>query len=126
MLFLRTLKNIGYKIVHLTFSLITTGGMMSLEAFRSLSKTLTGWHANMSFTIESEKHNRMSLLDLQIICEDKTFTTSVYHKPTFSRVNTHFDSFLPSTYKFGTVFTLPYRCLWICTRIERKPVNNER
>ena len=38
-----------------------------------------------------------------LICEDKTFATSVYHKPTFSGVYTHFDSFLPSTYQFGTV-----------------------
>ena len=59
----------------------------------------------MSFTIESEKQNRMSFLDAQIICEDKTFTTSVYHKPISSEVSRHFDSFLPSTYKFGTVYT---------------------
>ena len=76
----------------------------------------------MSFTIESEKHNRMSLLDLQIICEDKTFTTSVYHKPTFSGVYTHFDSFLLSTYKFGTVYTLTYRCLRICSSWAKESV----
>ena len=60
----------------------------------------------MSFTIESEKQNRISFLDVQISREDKTFTTSVYRKPTFSGVCTHSDSFLPSTYKFGTVYTL--------------------
>ena len=69
----------------------------------------------MSFTIESEKQNRMSFLDAQIICEDKTFTTSVYHKPIFSEVSRHFDSFLPSTYKFGTVYTFAYRCFRICS-----------
>ena len=52
----------------------------------------------MSFTIEREKQNRMSFLDIAIIREDKTFTTSVYRKPTFSGVYTHFDSFLPSNY----------------------------
>ena len=57
----------------------------------------------------------MSFLDIAIIREDKTFTTSVYRKPTFSGVYTHFDSFLPSTYKFGTVYTLAYRCLRICS-----------
>ena len=69
----------------------------------------------MSFTIESENQNRMSFLDVQISREDKTFTTSVYRKPTFSGVYTHFDSFLPSTYKSGTVYTLAYRCLSICS-----------
>ena len=37
----------------------------------------------------------------------------VYCKPTFSGVYTHFDSFLPSTYTFGTVYTLAFRCLRI-------------
>ena len=70
-----------------------------LEAFCNF---LNGLHANMSFTIKSEKQNRISFLDVQIIREDKTFTTSVFHKPTFSGVYTDFDNFLPSfTYKFG-------------------------
>ena len=69
----------------------------------------------MSFTIEREKQNRMSFPDITIICEDKTFTTSVYRKPTFSGVYTHFDSFLPFTYKFSTVYTLTYRCFRICS-----------
>ena len=67
----------------------------------------------MSFTIESEKQNRMSFLDVQIIREDKIFTAFVYRKPTFSGVYSHFEGFLPSTYKFGTVYTLAYRCLRI-------------
>ena len=83
-----------------------------LEAFRNF---LNGRHANMSFTIEHEKQNRISFLDVQIIREDKTFTTSVYRKPTFSGIYTHFDSFLPSTYKFGTIYTLAYRCFRICS-----------
>ena len=41
--------------------------------------------------------------------------TTVYRKPTFSGVYTHFDSFLPSTYKFGMIYTLAYRCFCICS-----------
>ena len=44
----------------------------------------------MAFTIEREKQNRMSFLDMAIIREDKTFTTSVYRKPTFCGVYKHF------------------------------------
>ena len=88
------------------------GSKDPLEAFRNF---LDGRHANLSFTIEREKQNRMSFLDIAIIREDKTFTTSVYRKPTFSGVYTHFDSFLPSTYKFGNVYTLAYRCFRICS-----------
>ena len=53
--------------------------------------------------------------DVQIICEDKTFTISVYRKLTISGAFTHFDSFLPSTCKFGIVHTLSYRCFPICS-----------
>ena len=69
----------------------------------------------MSLTTERKKQNRMSFQDIAIIHENKTFTTSVYRKPTVSGVYTHFDSFLPSTYKFGAVYTLAYRCFRICS-----------
>ena len=68
----------------------------------------------MLFTIESEEQNRISFLNVEIICEDKTFITSVYHKSTFSGVYTHFDSFLPSTC-IRTVYTLAYECFQICS-----------
>ena len=61
-----------------------------LEAFRNF---LNGLHANMSFTFQCRKQNRISFLDILIILEDKTFTTSVYSKPTVSGFYTHFDSF---------------------------------
>ena len=67
----------------------------------------------MSFTIESEKQNGMSFLDVQIIRENKTFTASVVNLPLVEF--THFDSFLLSTDKFGTVCTLAYRYLPICS-----------
>ena len=69
----------------------------------------------MSITVECEKQNRLSFLDVQIIPEDKIFTNSVFRKPTFGGVYTNFDRFLPSTYKFGTAHTLTNRCLRICS-----------
>ena len=50
----------------------------------------------MSFTMESKKQNRMPFLNVPIIREDKTFTSSVYCKPTFSGAYTDCDRFLPS------------------------------
>ena len=35
--------------------------------------------------------------------------------PILMYTNTYFDRFLPSTYKFGTVYTLTNRCLRICS-----------
>ena len=60
----------------------------------------------------------MSFLDVQIIREEKTFTTSVNHKPTFSgvlHILTAFNhlpiSLVPSTYNF--VYMLAYICFRI-------------
>ena len=53
----------------------------------------------MTFTVETEQNNKLLLLDFKIICEQTKYITSVYRKPTSSGVYTHFDSFLPNTYK---------------------------
>ena len=54
-------------------------------------------NANMSFLFEEEKNGGMSFLDVKISREKGKFVTTVYPKPTFSGVYTHFESFLPST-----------------------------
>ena len=65
----------------------------------------------------------MSFLDVNFIREQGKFTTSVYRKPTFSGVYTHFDSFLPNTYKIGVVYTLANRYFliysnWLMFRLQ--------
>ena len=57
----------------------------------------------------------MSFLDVNIICVQGKFTTSVYRKPIFSRIFTHFDNFLPCTYKVAMIHTLLYGCFQICS-----------
>ena len=72
-------------------------------------------HINMSFSMEKEKENKLSFLDVEIKRELGKFTTTVYRKPTFSGVYSNFESFLPPVYKFGMVYTLVYRCFNICS-----------
>ena len=69
----------------------------------------------MSFSMETEKENKLSFLDVEVIREQGKFTTSIYRKPTFSGVYSNFERFLPSVYKFGMVYTLVYRCFRICS-----------
>ena len=47
------------------------------------------------------------------------FVTSVYRKPTFSGVYTHYDSYIPQQYKSGLVYTLLHRSFSICTNWEQ-------
>ena len=69
----------------------------------------------MSFSFEQEKNGNLSFLDIEVSREKRKFITTVYRKPTFSGVYTHFESFLPTIYKFGMIYTLAYRCFKICS-----------
>ena len=69
----------------------------------------------MSFSMETEKENKLSFLDVEIIREQGKFTTKIYGKSTFSGVYSNSEIILPSVYKFGMVYTLIYRCFRICS-----------
>ena len=85
----------------------------SNEHLKYFQDFLNSCHINMSFSMETEKENKLSFLDVEVIREQGKFTTTVYRKPTFSGVYSNFESFLPSVYKFGMVYTLVYRCFRI-------------
>ena len=87
----------------------------SAEHLKRFYSYLNSHHLNISLTIENENDNRMSFLDVNIIREKDKFITSVYSKPTFRGIYTHFDSFLPSSNKIGLLHTLLYRCFRICS-----------
>ena len=69
----------------------------------------------MSFSMKTEKENKLSFPDVQIISEKSRFTTSIYRKPTFSSVYCNFESFLPSVCNVVIVYSLVYRCFRICS-----------
>ena len=75
-------------------------------------------HENIKFTCEKETNNKLSFLDIEISRDKNQFITSVYRKPTFSGVFSHFDSFIPRGYKFNLVSTLIFPCYSICCSME--------
>ena len=85
----------------------------SREHLKRFQSFLNFRHINISFTIENEKDNGMFFLDINIICDQGKFTTSIYCQPTLSGIYTYFDSFFPSNYKIDTIHTLLYRCFRI-------------
>ena len=54
-------------------------------------------------------------LDINVIRGQGKFIMGVYQKLTFSGVQTHFDGFLPDTYKIGMIYTLVYIHFQICS-----------
>ena len=65
--------------------------------------------------MDTERQNKFSFFDIEGICKQVKFSTTIYCKPTFRGVYSSFESFFPSVYKFGMVYTLVYRWFCICT-----------
>ena len=63
--------------------------------------------------MEREKENKSSFLDVEIICGQYKFTTTVYQKYTFSGACSNSESVLPFLYKFGIVYTFLCGCFCI-------------
>ena len=86
-----------------------------MECLDQFKRYMNSQHPNMNFTSESELDNALAFLDVYVSRECNGFVTSVYRKPTFSGVYTNFDSYIPTSYKSGLVYTLLYRSYMICT-----------
>jgi hypothetical protein len=43
-------------------------------------------HQNIRFTIELELNNKIPFLDTKVTKKEDSFTTTIYHKPTFTGV----------------------------------------
>ena len=72
-------------------------------------------HRCIKFTSETEKNNTFSFLDINITRQNNQLKTSVYRKPTFSGVFTHYESYIDQYYKKSLIFTLLSRCYSICS-----------
>ena len=65
---------------------------------------LNSYHINMPCSMETEKLNKFSFLDVEVTREHGKFTTTIYRKTTFSVVYSNFESSLGSVYKFSLCF----------------------
>ena len=72
-------------------------------------------HRCIKFTSETEKNNIFSFLDINITRVNNQLKTSVYRKPTFSGVFTHYESYIDQSYKKSLIFPLLSRCYSICS-----------
>ena len=73
----------------------------------------------MPFSVETERQNKFSYLDIEVIREQGKLSTTIYREPTFSGVYSNLESFLPSVYKYGMVYTLVYRYFRMCSDWEK-------
>ena len=88
------------------------------EHIKLFLNSFNSCHKNINFTSEKETNNKLSFLDIDISRDKNQFITSVYQKPTFSEVFSHFDGFIPRCCKFNLVSTLIFCCYSICCCME--------
>ena len=63
-------------------------------------------HPNIKFTTEKEKIDQLPFLDILNVSSSNNLVTSVYRKPTYTRLLTNYNSFTSSDYKKGLIKTL--------------------
>ena len=68
---------------------------------------------------------KLPFLDVEISRSNGKFSTSVYHKPTFTGLFTHFHSFIPLAYKRSLVSCLLHRIFNLCSNYENFHVQLE-
>ena len=90
----------------------------SREQLERFKDYLNSKHNNINFTSEFEENGKLPFLDMLIDRNGVKIQTSVYRKPTFTGVYTHFYSFLPSMYKFGLLSTILFRYFSICSSFQ--------
>ena len=71
----------------------------SKEHFKLFVDYMNKQQKCLKFISEAENNNSFSFVDIKITCHNQQFKTSVYIKPTFSDVFTHYESCLDQTYK---------------------------
>ena len=82
-------------------------------------RNINSHHRNIKFICDEENHNKISFLDISISRNNNELETCIFCKRIFSGVYTTFNSFLPTEYKRGLLYTFLYRTYNIVPAIFR-------
>ena len=78
-------------------------------------ESLTSFHSNITFTIEIEKGNKISFLDILLISYKDLISTTMYRKKTNTDLYINWKPFSSNNWKWGTLKTLVLRTYDICS-----------
>ena len=122
MYFYATMKKNGWIIVQSTINLRYTRYVddifvlfSSKEQLQLFVDYMNKLHKCLKSISEAENDNSFSFLDIKITRHNQQFKTSVYRKPTFSGVFTHYESYVDQTYKKSLIDTLLFWCFSVCS-----------
>ena len=107
--------NLWYRYVDDVFATLSVPGKES-----EILLFLNNRHPNIKFTVEKEEKNRLPFLDTAVVRNVNKYTTTLYHKKTFTGVYLNWNSLTAKKYKVGLVKFLLGRIWRICTTQEDK------
>jgi len=84
------------------------------EDFNMFFSQINNIHKNIKFTVEEEKNNRLPFLDLELHRREEGILTSIYRKPMYTNIHTHFFSCHSMNVKKETVAGFFRRALLYC------------
>ena len=76
---------------------------------------LNSFHKNIKFTYEEEQNNTLRFLDVLFIRDGEKLYTTVYRKDTHNDLYIHWNSFIPISWKRGTLKSLISRAYIVCS-----------
>ena len=85
------------------------------ERSQQFSEVLNNLHPALAFTLESENDGRLPFMDVLIERKDGDLRRSIYRKPTFTGLDTRWDSFSPTSNKISLNKSLTSRAHKICS-----------
>ncbi|CAF1601783.1 unnamed protein product, partial [Didymodactylos carnosus] len=85
-----------------------------------LLKILNSFDPAVQFTVEIENNGTIPFLDILISRNNnstgsRTFTTTIYRKPTFTGLLLKWTSYVPMSYKISAISSMAYRAIRICS-----------
>jgi len=89
--------------------------MSEKDAAEQALNYLNAQHPNIKFTIEHEEKNRLPFLDTLVGRHKDRYTTSVYHKSTYTGLYLNWTSLTARRYKIGLIKCLANRIWSICS-----------
>ena len=84
------------------------------EDCENILNYLNQQHPNIKFTVEKEKNNKIPFLDTCVTRRASGFTTTIYHKPTFTGIYLNWTSMTSRKYKISLIYCLCDRIWKIC------------
>ena len=92
-----------------------TVAFVKTDEIKNVLSSLNSYCSNIQFTMETEQNNQIPFLDVLLIRNVETISTTVYRKVTNTDIYINWKSFAPNNWKWETLKRLVRRAYDVCS-----------